>query len=421
MPQAWTPWGSLAIPFAARLAFPWLDRAPWLGAAALAATVALLAAVPAKARRELLPFAALAWIAAGSSPAFAAAFAAAAWLQALVLRTRAGLAPRLAAVAACGAALLGVSLSVGGFPGAAAWQLAALAAVRAVSAAADAGTEGASARELFLYLCGGLPASFLGAYHGFSVYREAAAAERPKLMGLRDVVAGLAWLVFSAVVRAAGAGGPGGADPWALSFSGMWAFSAVSWTAELGMWVGAYRIIEGLSRLSGCDLPNQFDRPWLSSSPLDFWRRYAAQNRLYLLKYVFFPLSRLGAAPEAGIAAAFAVSAALNGLRFSGVFLAAGGGWRAAAAAATTFALFFAAFGAAAIAESILRSPPASGRRIVLRIAATTAAVIWLWAPLSYWRSPARATPRAAASLWLRIEERLLIPSASPPGGSRSD
>lgn len=413
MPQAWTaPWGTLALPFAARLAFPWLDRSPWLGAAALAATVAVLAAVPAKARRALLPAAALAWLAAGSSPSFAAAFAAAAWLQALVLRSRASLAPRLAAIAACVAALLAVSRTVGGFPGAAAWQLAALAAVRAVSAASDAGTEGASARELFLYLCGGLPASFLGAYHGFSVYREAAAADRPKLAGLRDVAAGLGWLAFSAAVRAGAvsAAGPGRADPWTLSFSGMWAYSAASWAAELGMWLGTYRVIEGLSRLSGYDLPNQFDRPWLSSSPLDFWRRYSSQNRMYLLKYVFFPLSRLGASPAAGIAAAFAVSAALNALRFSGVFLAAGGGWRAAAGAATTFALFFAAFGAGAVAETVLRPLPASGRRLAVRVAATTAAVIWLWAPLSYWTDPARATPRAAASLWARAAGRLLIP-----------
>jgi hypothetical protein len=410
MPHTWTtPWEPFAIPFAARLAFPWLDRAPWLGVAALAATVAALAAAPARARRALLPAAALAWLAAGSSLSFAASFAAAACLQALVLRSRAALAPRLAAVAACAAALLAASRLVGGFPGAAAWQLAALAAVRAVSAAADSGTEGASARELFLYLCGGLPASFLGAYHGFSVFREAAAAERPRAAGLRDLAAGLAWLVFSAAVRSAA--GPGRADPWAYSFSGFWAFSAASWAAELAMWIGAYRVIEGLSRLCGYDLPNQFDRPWLSTSPLDFWRRYSTQNRTYLLKYVFFPLSRLGASPAAGIAAAFAVSAALNALRFSGVFLAGGGGWRSAAAATTTFALFFMTFGVGAVVETVLRPPPARpGRRRALRVAAMTAAVVWLWAPLNFWPSPERAAPRAAASLWARAARRLLIP-----------
>lgn len=411
MPLAW-PWGALAIPFAARLAFPWLDRAPWLGAAALAGTVALLASVPVKVRRALLPVAALAWMAAGSSVAFAAAFAAAACLLAFVLRSRSDLAARLAAVAACGAALLAVSRTLSGFALAAAWQLAALSAVRGVSAAVDAGADGAGARELFLYLCGGLPASFLGAYHGFSVYREAAAAERPKLSGARDVAEGLLWLAASAAIRARAdaAAGPGRADPWALSFGGMWLFAAASWAAELGMWVGAYRVIEGLSRLSGYDLPGQFDRPWLSSSPLDFWRRYAAQNRMYLVKYVFFPLSRLGASPEAAVACAFAASAALNALRFSGVFLAAGGGWRAAAAMATTFALFFGAFGAAAAAQTALRRKAPRGRGRVLAVAATTAAVVWLWAPLSYWPAPSAATPRAAAALWSRVAGRLLAP-----------
>jgi hypothetical protein len=415
--EALSAWGRAASElFALRLAFPWLaggaSRAAW-GTVALAATVAALALFPARARRAALPAAVLAWAAFGASPAFAAALFAAAVFFAFTLRARTRLGARLAASAALCAGLLAVSRTVGGFAGAAAWQLAALFGVRAASAAVDAGPEGAGSGETLLYFCGGAPASFLGAYYTFASFRAAAAEGRPRAAGVVDAGAGQAWLAAAAALHAAAAAaaGPAAAAPGLFAWAGLWAYCAAMWAAELAMWMGAYGVVEGLQRLCGLDLPGQFDRPWLSASPLEFWRRYSAQNRAYLLKYSFFPLRRRGVPPAAAVALTFALSAGLNALRFAGVFLAAGAGPRPAVAAAATFGLFFALFGAAASVEAWIRpGPPRTAAARTRRRAATAIALVWLWTPLFFWPDPARASPRAALSLWAETAGRMAAP-----------
>lgn len=78
--------------------------------------------------------------------------------------------------------------------------------------------------------------------------------------------------------------------------------------------MGSVQILQGLNTLSGYQVQDQFNKPWLSSSPLDFWRRYAAVNRAYLMKYVFYPIGR-GGHPYVAVCITFAVSVSVSQIR----------------------------------------------------------------------------------------------------------
>jgi alginate O-acetyltransferase complex protein AlgI len=48
----------------------------------------------------------------------------------------------------------------------------------------------------------------------------------------------------------------------------------------------------GLSRMIGIDLPWNFDRPWRSSSPTDFWNRWNVTLSRWLRDYLYVPLNQ---------------------------------------------------------------------------------------------------------------------------------
>lgn len=56
--------------------------------------------------------------------------------------------------------------------------------------------------------------------------------------------------------------------------------------------VGTLQVVFGIAGLFGYNLKEQTNRPWLSKSFLDFWKRIARHNREYLLKHIFNPCYR---------------------------------------------------------------------------------------------------------------------------------
>lgn len=92
----------------------------------------------------------------------------------------------------------------------------------------------------------------------------------------------------------------------------LWLLAAILVGVHWMQLIGCYEVIQGLTRIFGFDVENQFNRPWQASSPLDFWRRFSRHNRGYLLKYVVFPAYRLWPSAYATLAAGFIVSALFN-------------------------------------------------------------------------------------------------------------
>jgi hypothetical protein len=60
---------------------------------------------------------------------------------------------------------------------------------------------------------------------------------------------------------------------------------------EYLMQSGVAHLQIGLIRQLGHDIPDRFNRPWLATSPVDFWRRWNTYVGAWVQRYVFWPSS----------------------------------------------------------------------------------------------------------------------------------
>ena len=157
----------------------------------------------------------------------------------------------------------------------------------------------------FLAWVGGFPCNFVGPRYPYSSFTRSFLA-RPWWEIAKDgvvlIYAGLAKLVLVYAF-----------DMWKSRYVGidlqpfrlgpyltsgdLWAHSFLELLATLLALTGIFQFQQGLCRLFGYDVENQCDKPWLSSSPLDFWKRLTAIDRNYMLKYVFYPTYRVFQSP----------------------------------------------------------------------------------------------------------------------------
>jgi len=112
-----------------------------------------------------------------------------------------------------------------------------------------------------------------------------------------------------------------------LTTGELWAHGFVEFVATLFVLTGIFQFQQGLCRLFGYDVETQCHQPWLSSSPLDFWKRLTAVDRNYMLKYAFYPAYRIFGSPYIPLCVVFFILAASEFLQGNFVVLWPNGGF----------------------------------------------------------------------------------------------
>ena len=260
-------------------------------------------ACPDRHKRPFLTFAAAIFIAFCSNVEFASAFVAGIAFLWLVFRPAGRLAPKLLAIAIFTVLLGFLALTLPDIRRILAFGLTITAALKAYSEAIDlqASLEVPVFYDHFLLLVGGFPCNFIGPYYSQASFTKTFLARPWEEIARKGVS-----LIYSGVLKLAlvmayyyllflGLIWPNPVAPWGgsyLSTSQLWAYGFVGFLNYLLIQVGCYQLQQGLNRLFGYDLEDQCNKPWLSTSPLDFWRRLTAIDRNFMLKYVFYPSYR---------------------------------------------------------------------------------------------------------------------------------
>ena len=112
--------------------------------------------------------------------------------------------------------------------------------------------------------------------------------------GARQMWVGV-WMISLARILGAGLHGQG--VNWAFQQSGVWGFLDV-WILLLGYgfqiffdFAGYTRLVIGLARMFGIELPENFDRPFLAVTPTMFWQRWHMSLSFWIRDYLFMPLA----------------------------------------------------------------------------------------------------------------------------------
>lgn len=112
--------------------------------------------------------------------------------------------------------------------------------------------------------------------------------------GAQGVWAGVGMIV---VARLLGSGIDGKGVGWAFGQPGGWGCLDV-WVLLVGYgfqlffdFAGYSRLVVGVARLFGIRLPENFDRPFLSSTPTAFWQRWHMSLSFWIRDYLFMPLA----------------------------------------------------------------------------------------------------------------------------------
>lgn len=182
-----------------------------------------------------------------------------------------------------------------------AWALCIKSALKAYSALMDTSSTNIRPRwmDIFLLWTGGFPCNFQGPFYTYAAFGAAYLKRSYRDIaedGVASIYAGLGCACFVLMVEAAFL--PRVLDmsvreAAAFSSTELWIYGAVQVNMFLVGHAGCNQLLQGANRLFGYDVISHVDKPWLSSSPMDFWRRTAYHSRNYMLKYVFYPfLSR---------------------------------------------------------------------------------------------------------------------------------
>lgn len=83
--------------------------------------------------------------------------------------------------------------------------------------------------------------------------------------------------------------------PWTPAAFVLLLLGALRFLSEYAAHSGVASLHIGLMRAFGWEIPERYDHPLLSTSPMDFWRRWNIYVRVWLEAYVFLPLSFVAA------------------------------------------------------------------------------------------------------------------------------
>ena len=185
---------------------------------------------------------------------------------------------------------------------------------------AEASVERPAFHDFALYMTSGFPCPFVTPWYTFQEFTRSYCEDYWKTArgGIIRIYWGLSKLALSFVCELM-------ISPYCASFdfrhlidrayfSGaeFWAAGIAGYFLHLVRFVGCYQVIQGMTRLFGYNVGDQFRKPWLTTSPLDFWRRYSIHNRNYLIKYILYPVFHRWPNPYTAILAVFGAAAFIN-------------------------------------------------------------------------------------------------------------
>jgi alginate O-acetyltransferase complex protein AlgI len=172
-------------------------------------------------------------------------------------------------------------------------------------------TQGPGLREMWRYQCF-LPVLAVGPIHRLASFSRELAIRRlapaDLAQGAERALLGLAMatILGSSLMQPwLRAWGPKAEGPDA--FWWVWALSAAQWIQLYLVFAGLSGFAVGVSRMMGIRLEENFDRPFLSRSLLDFWQRWHISLSSWCRDYVFQPVSVATRSPFWGLMAAMLV------------------------------------------------------------------------------------------------------------------
>jgi alginate O-acetyltransferase complex protein AlgI len=166
-------------------------------------------------------------------------------------------------------------------------------------------------REMWRYQCF-LPVLLVGPIHRLAPFqrelnirrfdwRELALGAERALLGLAmATILGTSLLMPLQGAMVARWGGEG-------HFWAGWALSALQWVQLYAVFAGLSGFAVGVSRMMGIRMEENFDRPFQSTSLLDFWQRWHISLSTWCRDHVFHPVSAATRQPVLGLAAAMLV------------------------------------------------------------------------------------------------------------------
>lgn len=91
------------------------------------------------------------------------------------------------------------------------------------------------------------------------------------------------------------------------SFWAVWLHSVAEWVQLFFVFFGSSSVALGVALMMGLTLEENFNRPWVASSLIDFWRRWHMSLTSWVQDYVFRPLAAVTRQPLVGLVASMLV------------------------------------------------------------------------------------------------------------------